>query len=58
MTHLIRISSRGRITIPKHLRDKFGWGHGAKVNWLVDGDGVIITSSGNAPISEESKGSK
>jgi AbrB family looped-hinge helix DNA binding protein len=42
MTETIRISSRGRITVPKSLRDRSGWTAGTRIEWLVTADGVLM----------------
>ena len=38
----MRISKRGRITIPKHLRERFGMDHGVEVEINPTEDGLLI----------------
>ncbi|MCA1662388.1 MAG: AbrB/MazE/SpoVT family DNA-binding domain-containing protein [Novosphingobium sp.] len=39
----VRISSRGRITLPASVRRKLRWTAGARLNWAVSGDGVTVS---------------
>ena len=38
----MRISERGQITIPKHLRDRFGMGHNVEVAITPTDEGLLI----------------
>ncbi len=38
----MKVTSRGRITIPKDMRDRFGLTPGTKVDFVVEPDGVRI----------------
>ena len=38
----MRISERGQITIPKHLRDRFGMGHDVEVEVTPTDHGLLI----------------
>jgi AbrB family looped-hinge helix DNA binding protein len=40
MRHQIQLSTRGRLTIPKALRDKHGFEPGRTVEWIIH-DGAI-----------------
>jgi len=41
MTTSIRMSTRGRITIPKEVRDSLGWGTDTRLQWIQHPDGRI-----------------
>ena len=43
------ITSRGRVTLPKPIRDKLHLGPGDKIDFVVEGDGLRITPV-NAPV--------
>lgn len=51
MTHSVRLSTRGRVTLPKALRDRLGVRPGMKLVWEVsDGQAVArIVGIGNEP---------
>ena len=38
----MRISERGQITIPKHLRDRFGMSHNVEVEITPTNNGLLI----------------
>ena len=38
----MRISERGQITIPKHLRDRFGMNHNVEVEITPTNNGLLI----------------
>ena len=38
----MRISKRGQITIPKHLRDRFGLNHNVEVEIIPADNGLLI----------------
>lgn len=40
-----RMTSRGRVTIPKQLRDHLGWEPGDELHFLQEDDGVKIVRS-------------
>ena len=42
MTERLRLSTRGRVVIPKRLRDKLAWTPGSKVEFVVERDGLMI----------------
>jgi AbrB family looped-hinge helix DNA binding protein len=42
MKQEIKIAKTGRITLPKELRDKYGWVKGAMMKWTVYGDEVEL----------------
>jgi AbrB family looped-hinge helix DNA binding protein len=37
------MTTRGRVTIPKRLRDAVGWKRNDKLQWSVDGEVAIIS---------------
>ncbi|WP_372855649.1 AbrB/MazE/SpoVT family DNA-binding domain-containing protein [Sphingomonas sp.] len=41
MATSIHMSTRGRITIPKAVRENLGWTAGTKVEWIKHPDGRI-----------------
>ena len=47
----MQISERGQITIPKHLRERFGMHHKVEVEISPTEDGLLITEAddGEAP---------
>ena len=38
----MRISAKGQVTIPKHVRDQAGMHEGTEVDFVVDGDTVTL----------------
>ena len=48
----MRISERGQITIPKHLRDQFGLSHNVEVEMVLTEHGLLIRkrSGANHPV--------
>ncbi|MDE0268947.1 MAG: AbrB/MazE/SpoVT family DNA-binding domain-containing protein [Acidimicrobiaceae bacterium] len=42
MERIVRISERGRITIPKSLRDRFGLDHEAEVDIIPTEQGLLL----------------
>jgi AbrB family looped-hinge helix DNA binding protein len=38
----MRVTDKGQVTIPKALRDKFGIGPGAEIEFIADETGIII----------------
>lgn len=40
MSHKIELSTRGRLTIPKALREKYGLAPGRTVEWILH-DGIV-----------------
>ena len=49
---IMRISKRGQITIPKHLRERFGLYHDVEVEVIPTNDGLLIhrRSEGQHPV--------
>ena len=45
--HIVRISQRGQITIPKKLRDRFGIHPGVEVEVVPTEDGLLIRQRTN-----------
>ena len=41
-----KLNAQGRITIPAEIRRELGIGPGSIVEWVVDGDDVIVRKSG------------
>ena len=41
MATMIHMSTRGRITIPKAVRDDLGWNAGTKMEWVKHPDGRV-----------------
>ena len=39
----VRLTTRGRITVPRPLRDALGWHPGDEIVFRVEGDRVILT---------------
>lgn len=39
----IKVSSKGQIVIPSHLRKKFGWKEGTVLNVVEENQGVFLT---------------
>ena len=48
----MRISKRGQITIPKHLRERFGLDHNVEIELTPTNDGLLIhgRSEGQHPV--------
>ena len=48
----MRISERGQITIPKHLRERFGMHHNVEVEVTPTDDGLLIRKRlvGQSPV--------
>lgn len=44
----MRITSKGQVTIPKPLRDKFGFGPEADVEFIPEGNALRLVRSGKA----------
>jgi len=42
MTTSIRMSTRGRVVVPKRLRDRLGWREGLMLEVVVVDDGVEL----------------
>jgi AbrB family looped-hinge helix DNA binding protein len=42
MTEKIRVSTRGRVVIPKRIRERLGWEAGCMVEWVEVGDGLVF----------------
>ena len=40
--HLTKLTSRNQITVPEHIRKFLGIGPGEKVEWIIEGDKVIL----------------
>ncbi|MGH9268346.1 MAG: AbrB/MazE/SpoVT family DNA-binding domain-containing protein [Acidimicrobiales bacterium] len=38
----MRVSEKGQVTIPKHLRDELGIGHGTEVEFHRDDQSIVI----------------
>jgi AbrB family looped-hinge helix DNA binding protein len=55
----VRMSTRGRVTIPKELRNKHGFSPGRHVHCWVEGDSIVIAvaedEAGEAPEGIRSK---
>jgi AbrB family looped-hinge helix DNA binding protein len=41
MTKQIKLSSRGRVTIPKEIRESLDWKGGAQIEWTIDRNGWL-----------------
>jgi len=39
----VRLTSKGQVTIPQHIRDQLGLAPGTEVDFAVDGDAVRMT---------------
>jgi AbrB family looped-hinge helix DNA binding protein len=44
----MRITSKGQVTVPKHIRDKLGIGPGDDVGFREEGQAVILESENRA----------
>ena len=44
MTHKSRMTIKGQITIPKDLREAFGWGPGEELVFVREADGVKLVA--------------
>jgi AbrB family looped-hinge helix DNA binding protein len=44
-----RLTSRGRLTVPKPVRDALGWQPGDEIVFRVDGDRVVLAKMGARP---------
>ena len=42
----MRITSKGQVTIPMHIREQLGLLPNTEVEFTIDGDGVRITKAG------------
>ena len=42
----MRVTSKGRVTIPKAIRDRFGFVAGTEVEFVVTGNGVRLVKAG------------
>lgn len=49
------ITSKGQVTIPKRIRDRFGFEEGTEVTFLVRGDEVVLLPKTDEPL-EQLKG--
>jgi AbrB family looped-hinge helix DNA binding protein len=38
----MRVTEKGQVTIPKDLRDAFGIGAGSEVEFVQDGDSIVL----------------
>ncbi|MCY4639449.1 MAG: AbrB/MazE/SpoVT family DNA-binding domain-containing protein [Chloroflexi bacterium] len=45
----MRISKRGQITIPKHLRDRFGMHHNTEVEIRATEEGLLVQKRAAVP---------
>lgn len=45
----VRMTTRGRITLPKPARDALGWHPGDEIVFRVEGNRVILTKKGVRP---------
>lgn len=45
----MRVTEKGQVTIPKHLRDALGIGSGSEVAFERDGDVLVVRKSSRAP---------
>ena len=44
----MRVTSKGQVTIPQELRERFGIQPGAEVSFEADGDGIRITKASDS----------
>lgn len=44
----MRVTDKGQVTIPKDLRERFGIGSGAEVEFVVEDDRIILTRISDA----------
>jgi len=42
------VTDKGQVTIPKQLRDQLGLGPGTDVEFLVEGDRLVVRRSGRS----------
>ena len=47
---IVQINARGTITIPKELREKFGWASGGQAIVTVTEDGLLIAPGAAYPV--------
>jgi AbrB family looped-hinge helix DNA binding protein len=47
---IVRLSSKGQILVPKHLREKFGLNPGSKVRLTEEAGRLVLTPVTNDPI--------
>lgn len=45
----MRVTEKGQVTIPKHIRQAAGVAPGSEVSFSVDGGKIVITAMGIAP---------
>lgn len=53
MTEKIRLSTRGRVVVPKPMRERLGWEAGCKIEWVEVDDGLVArkaNSEANDPV--------
>jgi antitoxin PrlF len=41
----MRVSSKGRVTIPKAIRDRFGFRRGADIEFITNGKAVYVINA-------------
>jgi AbrB family looped-hinge helix DNA binding protein len=46
----MRMTTRGRVTIPKYLRDQFGLGPGAEVEFWRQGKTIFMRKAGSTAL--------
>jgi len=44
------VTSKGQVTIPKRIRDRFGFEEGTEVTFLVRGDEVVLLPKADEPL--------
>jgi AbrB family looped-hinge helix DNA binding protein len=49
----MRVTAKGQVTIPKHIRDKAGLGPGSEVRFSEEGGKIVVSKA--APGSEEAE---
>lgn len=47
------ITVKGQITVPKELRDAYGWKPGDRVGFVGEADGVKVVFSRRKPVGQE-----
>ncbi len=45
----MRVTEKGQVTIPKDLRDAFGIGAGTEVEFVADGDALLVRKVSRGP---------
>ena len=48
----MRVTTKGQVTIPQHIREKMGIGPFSEVNFVEENDRVYLEKKGDAPLTQ------